>query len=134
MTTKLFKHKGEHRIAVYFANNAELIARMKKLDGARWSQTRKVWHLPDTEAYRKQFSIPLMEESMPSQEGVAGIEKFVQFLRSKRYSENTIKTYSEALKSFLVFYRLKNIGELTSDDVIVYNNEFILKIGAQNRF
>ena len=48
-------------------------------------------------------------------------------MRSKRYSESTIKTYSEALKSFLIFYRLKPINEIDNDDVIVYNNECILK-------
>ncbi len=36
-------------------------------------------------------------------------------------------TYSEALKSFLVFYREKPIAEITNEDVIEYNNEYILK-------
>ena len=129
MTSKLLKHRGENRIAVYFENNADLKTRIKKLEGSRWSQTLRVWHLPDTEMYRKQFGLLLAEELMPSEEGIAGIEKFKQYLRSKRYSENTIKTYSEALKSFLVFYRLKPIIVIDNDDVIVYNNNFILKNG-----
>ena len=48
-------------------------------------------------------------------------------MRSKRYSESTITTYSEALKSFLIFYREKPISEITNDDVIIYNNDYILK-------
>ena len=48
-------------------------------------------------------------------------------MRSKRYSESTVKTYSEALKSFLVFYREKSVANITNEDVIVYNNDFILK-------
>jgi integrase/recombinase XerD len=55
------------------------------------------------------------------------ITKFIQWLSSKRYSPSTIKTYSEALKSFLIFYREKQIAEITNEDVIIYNNEFILK-------
>ena len=55
------------------------------------------------------------------------IAKFIQWLRSKRYSESTIKTYSEALRSFLIFFRLKPISAIDNDDVIVYNNDFILK-------
>lgn len=129
MTSKLLKHKGENRIAIYFENNPDLIARIKKLEGSRWSQTLRVWHLPDTEMYRKQFGILLAEERIPSQEGIAGIEKFKQYLRSKRYSESTIKTYSEALKSFLVYYRQKPIASIDNDDVIAYNNDFILKNG-----
>ncbi|WNM20389.1 tyrosine-type recombinase/integrase [Flavobacterium capsici] len=48
-------------------------------------------------------------------------------MRSKRYSENTISTYCDALKSFLVFYNTKRIAELTNEDIIVYNNQYILK-------
>jgi integrase/recombinase XerD len=55
------------------------------------------------------------------------IEKFKQWLRSKRYSESTITTYSEALKSFLIFYREKPIAEINNEDVIIYNNDYILK-------
>ncbi|MFV8389538.1 tyrosine-type recombinase/integrase [Flavobacterium sp. LB1P71] len=55
------------------------------------------------------------------------MEKFKQWIRSKRYSESTLTTYSEALKSFLFFYREKPIADITNEDVIIYNNEFILK-------
>ena len=48
-------------------------------------------------------------------------------LLSKRYSANTINTYSEALKSFLTFCNTKAIKEITNDDVIAYNNDYILK-------
>ena len=48
-------------------------------------------------------------------------------MRSKRYSESTITTYSEALKSFLIFYREKPVAAITNEDVIIYNNEYILK-------
>ncbi|MEO5775835.1 MAG: site-specific integrase [Flavobacterium sp.] len=126
-SAKGIKYKGENRIAVYFEKNNDLIDRIKKLDGSRWSQSLQVWHLPDTEYYRKQFGLALAEESMPSSEGIKGIEQFKRYLRSKRYSESTIKTYGEALKSFLVFYRQKSINAIDNDDVIVYNNEHILK-------
>lgn len=45
---KLIKHNNETRIAVYFEKDAALIARIKKIEGARWSQSKKVWHLPNT--------------------------------------------------------------------------------------
>jgi integrase/recombinase XerD len=48
-------------------------------------------------------------------------------MRSKRYSASTITTYSEALKSFQVFYRDKPVAEITNEDVIIYNNDHILK-------
>lgn len=124
---KIITHRKEKRIAVYFEKNAVLITRIKKLTGVRWSQTLGAWHLPDTEENRIRFKLTPLSHNIPSSEGIAQIEKFKQYLRSKRYSESTITTYSEALKSFLVFYRNKPIAEITNEDVIVYNNEYILK-------
>ena len=124
---KIITHRGIKRIAVYFDKNAEWIARIKNLEGSRWSQTLGVWHLPDTEENRIRFKLMQLSHSIPSAEGIVQIEKFKQWLRSKRYSESTISTYSEALKSFLVFYREKPVAEITNEDVIVYNNEYILK-------
>ncbi len=124
---KIITHKGSKRIAVYFEKNAQWIARIKKLDGSRWSQTLGVWHLPDTEENRIRFKLTPLSHSIPSSEGIEQIEKFKQWLRSKRYSESTITTYSEALKSFLVFYRNKAVADINNKDVIVYNNEYILK-------
>ena len=124
---KIITHKHEKRIAVYFEKNDEFIARIKKLDGARWSQSLTAWHLPDTEDNRDRFSLKPHSHSIPSAEGIAQIEKLKQWMRSKRYSESTVTTYSEALKSFLVFYREKPVAEINNEDVIIYNNDYILK-------
>jgi len=124
---KIMTHRGSKRIAVSFEKNAALIARIKQIDGARWSQSLGVWHLPDTEENRVRFKITPISHTIPSSEGITQIEKFKQFLRSKRYSESTVATYSEALKSFLVFYREKPLAGITNEDVIDYNNEYILK-------
>ena len=125
--SKLIKFDGAVRIAVIFEKNAELIARIKSIAGSRWSPSLGVWHLPDTDENRLRFKLPLLSTTTPSEEGIIQIEKFKQWLLSKRYSPSTIKTYSEALKSFLIFFREKPIEEITNEDVIVYNNEYILK-------
>lgn len=125
--SKLIKYKGAARIAVAFEKNAELIARIKTVEGSRWSQSMRVWHIPDTEENRLRFKIPLHSATIPSEEAILQIEKFKQWLLSKRYSPSTIKTYSEALKSFMIFYREKPIAEISNEDVIIYNNEYILK-------
>jgi integrase/recombinase XerD len=126
-SAKLIKHNSESRIAVYFEKNQDLIARIKQIEGARWSQQKIVWHLPDSPENRLRFNIEPMANSIPSIEAIEQIEKFKQWMRSKRYSESTISTYSEALKSFLLFYREKPVVEINNEDVIIYNNEYILK-------
>lgn len=55
-------------------------------------------------------------------------------MRSKRYCDNTIKTYINALKTFLTFYSGKPIDEITNDDVIVFNNDFLLKNGLSSSY
>jgi integrase/recombinase XerD len=124
---KLIRHKNATRIAVYFEKNADLISRIKKIENAQWSWQKNVWHLPDTEENRKRFKIVTCSNYQPSEEGIAQIEKFKHWLRSKRYSESTLKTYSDALKSFLIFCNTKAIKDINKDDLIEYNNEYILK-------
>jgi integrase/recombinase XerD len=90
---KILTHKKEKRIAFYFKKDADLIAHIKQIDGARWSQTLIAWHLPDTDENRIRFKLESASCFLPSVEGIAQIEKFKQWLRSKRYSENTLATY-----------------------------------------
>jgi site-specific recombinase XerD len=124
ITAKRIRHKGEQRIAIYFEKNAELIQRIKKVEGIRWSATLKAWHLPDNEANRNRFKISV---NLPSAEGIQQIEVFKKHLLSKRYSSNTITSYCDALKSFFVFFKTKSIKDITNDDIINFNNEYVLK-------
>ena len=123
---QLIKHRGVSRIAIYFEKNQEWIDRIKLLEDSRWSQTLGVWHLPDTFENRMLFQIVTSPVQLPSKEGIEQIEKFKHWLLSRRYSESTIKTYSESLKSFLTFYNDKPVAEISNDDLIRYNNEYIL--------
>ena len=124
---KTVLHKGTSRIAVYFEKNASLIARIKTFEDARWSASKKYWHLPDTDANRLHFKLPLAQSLNPNDEGKASIETFKRYLLSKRYSTNTISTYSDALKSFLTFCNTKAIKDISNEDVIAYNNDYIIK-------
>jgi integrase/recombinase XerD len=124
---KTILHKGKNRIAVYFEKNVSFIAHIKTFEDARWSATQMYWHLPDTEANRMHFKLPLAHTTLPNTEGIANIETFKRYLLSKRYSLNTINTYSGALKSFLTFYNTKAVKDISNADVITYNNDYILK-------
>lgn len=124
---KIITYKKQQRISVIFDNTTDANARIKKLGDARWSAALDCWHLPDTEENRQVFKLPNASELLPNIEIIKAIENFQRWLRFKRYSKNTIKTYSDALKSFLVFCRSKNIHEISNEDVIIYNNEYILK-------
>lgn len=137
-TAKPIVYKGKKRISVQFENKKELILRFKKLNGARWSSSLQTWHLPDTKEYRKLFKIELEANQYLSLENQNYLKQFILWLRSKRYSENTIKVYSEAVRVFLLFHTNKQITKIDNSDVILFNNEYILhkKLSSayQNQF
>ena len=137
-------HNNKARIALHFDYSKEANERVRKLTGVKWSTTLKVWHVPDNDVYRKQFKInpqppkgglkakslvapAALNVSQLTPEIIAKVNAYKNWLRSRRYSDSTIKTYSEALLSFLKFYSHKPVAEITNNDVIVFNNDFILK-------
>lgn len=121
----LLTHRGEKRIAVYFEKNKDLIARIKKLDHVQWSATLGAWHLPDTDKYREQFK--LEKRFIQNTAHTAKIESFKRWLASKRYAESTIKIYTDGLTSFLAFFNNKDIADFETNDLIAFNNDYILK-------
>ena len=64
---KIISHRGEKRIAVSFEKKQDLIQRIKKVDGSRWSQTLGVWHLPYSLENQIRFKI---STNVPSAEGI----------------------------------------------------------------
>lgn len=66
------------------------------------------------------------ELSALSEEAEKKVLNFKQWLRSKRYSENTIVTYVDALRTFLRYCSKKNIKQIDNQDLIIFNNEYIL--------
>jgi integrase/recombinase XerD len=62
------------------------------------------------------------------------LEKFNQYLLSKRYSPTTIKTYRETVSTFLRFFSSKPISEITHNDLIVFNNQYIIQKNLSNSF
>jgi len=130
----LINYKGQHRIAVQFENKLELRQRFKMLRGAKWSTSLKVWHLPDNKTYRKQFGIPIYDTNLLSEEKSNQLNYFNNWLTSHRYSENTVNTYLNIMRVFLQFYNHKSLNEIGNDDIIYFNNEYILKKKLSNSY
>ncbi|HEX8269085.1 MAG TPA: phage integrase N-terminal SAM-like domain-containing protein [Flavobacterium sp.] len=123
---KIITHKAESRIAIVCIKDARFDLVRDYLD-VRWSNTRKLWHVPDSEENRYKLSLEIPLIPYPSPEGLQQMERFRQWLGSRRYSESTVRSYLEAVRAFLSFYNDRYIEDLTNHDIIVYNNEYILK-------
>jgi integrase/recombinase XerD len=55
------------------------------------------------------------------------VDAYVSWLRSKRYSESTVATYTDALRLFLRYFINKAVEEINNDDLIHFNNAYILR-------
>jgi integrase/recombinase XerD len=152
---KYLTHRSDQNIALYFDKDNELISIVKAL-GAKWSQTNICWYLKaESDSLQKIFIAlkgkawidyseikqqslekPGKEEKISdtediqkkllTTEAIEKIETFRMWLKSKRYSESTTSTYTDAVKVFLKFFNEKSISEIKNDDVVVFNNHYIL--------
>ena len=149
-------HRGEKRIEVRFGFDAALLKAVRQFKDARWSQTKKCWHVPDNQINRltlnmfpaepsatvetshtaKKINIPdekphaeaeILQPNTISDEVKAKLVKYEYWMKSRRYSNSTIRTYTQALLAFLKFYAQKPVSEIDNNDIIVYNNEYILR-------
>jgi integrase/recombinase XerD len=122
---KLVNHKGQNRIAVYFEKDAAAIKRIKLLTGIKWSSTLKVWHLPDSKTYRKQFKI---EENLKGKDAILNMHsinlkefnKYIETLQLKAYSSNTIVTYRNEFAHLLCLLKDRSVKSLDADELRSY--------------
>ncbi len=66
--------------------------------------------------------LPILDESREKL-----LNQFKIYLQSKRYSESTIKTYSEALSVFFRYFHDRLLDEISNQDLINFNQDYILK-------
>ena len=92
-SASLVKVRREKWIAVRIPPEARLIARIKQFNGAKWDAGLRSWLLPDTPDHRRAFK--LTAEVQLSSQHLHQIETFTSWLRSKRYSNNTVKVYTD---------------------------------------
>lgn len=138
------RHQQLDYWALRFAYNTELIARVKALGGARWSATHRQWLLPYasyTEAELREALAGIVVErkagrglasgadslEAPHPVQLQAVEQFTRWLRTHRYAENTVKTYTEALLVFLRYYREREPTSLGIPDLEAFNHDYILK-------
>ncbi len=128
----LINHNGNKRIAVRFEFNKEWNERMKKTSDAKWSRTLQCWHIPDTERNRIKcglagdVSLPrgstsaLRTSSNVSINNKAQLQKLIEQLKLKAYSNSTIKTYQNEFLQLLQSINTYPVQNLKPDDLRRY--------------
>lgn len=141
---------GELYYAVTISPFDTRLDAIRSIKGRKWLPDRKIWIIPinaenthDLNALMKrpvpaQFRKPQPHQVKQKQANPANnlpplsadrqakVEQFKHYLQSKRFSESTIKTYSDALRIFLRYFADKPIEEIDNQDVIDFNVNYIL--------
>ena len=140
--------KGKPVIRVGFGYDSEIIKKIKTIPGAVWSLGDRKWLVAESDGilqelqelfsdYRTEImgrSHIRKSEDPREQQIEMRLEERHRYMRSRRYGENTIKTYTEGIRIFMRFLEGKLLAEVTLDDVIRFNNDYILRRGLSQAF
>ena len=155
LTIEHIIHRDKPRVFLRFDNDAEATTLVRNELKAQWSATQRAWHIAYQEKvfekvcdlfykhkvrvykkneYSEDYIKPKPQkinkqhvfEHIPSQEVLTKLKEYEYWMKSKRYSTNTINTYCNALKVFLVYHHQKPICNINNHDLIEFNNSYIL--------
>ncbi|MBK7693495.1 MAG: phage integrase N-terminal SAM-like domain-containing protein [Saprospiraceae bacterium] len=140
----LAEREGVELLTIRVPYDPILIAAVKKIQGVRWDPDHRVWKVPprkgllmelrnsfgenakldESELRRKLNQVKEQQRFRHAYD--LPLERFSAWLKSKRYSKNTQKTYLDAIGVFLKFMKGKPINEIVLEDIIRFNNDYIL--------
>jgi integrase/recombinase XerD len=150
-----------NKVIYKFKENETLLNTLKnQIQGFHWNSELKSWISPYYPALKKELfqllrgrywldysgmemKTPINKVQIQTQNPVLSplteehklhLEKFNQYLLSKRYSPSTIKTYKETVSTFLRFFSSKPISEINHNDLIVFNNQYIIQKNLSNSY
>lgn len=151
-------HNNQNCLGLYYPFDNQITNLVKTFPDAKWSKTNKCWLIINHQTNLKElfqvfkgiayidtstlFTRTTNKTKKPTElkteksilpllniEATEKVIRFKVWLSSRRYAANTIKTYVEALTAFLRYYNHKKIEEITNEDVINFNTNYILKNG-----
>ena len=119
------QHHGKPVILIRFDYDAGLIARVKKLTGVRWSQSKKAWYVIDSPHYRQKFGLPpllvgkeVLSYVHPMNQ--PALIQMAEMLQLKAYSPNTIKTYINEFAQLLHVLKDKDVRSMDGTQIRSY--------------
>ncbi len=134
-TIEPVEHDGQKRLAIRFTNTKEWNDLVRTFVGARWSRTLRSWHVADTQQNRLLLHLDLKDKTIDALTHQGNLSPTTQqqivtcvnWMRSKRYSQSTIDSYSKVLSVFFVYFNTKSLESITNDDVVYFNIHYIIE-------
>lgn len=166
LTIEHLIHRDQPRVFLRFEKDEEAIALVREKLKAQWSATHRSWHVTYEEnvfekvcdlffryhvrVFKKNEYAPdyippkkiqknhdLSNLIIPNEASLKQLTYFTSWMKSRRYSDNTIETYINSLKVFLSYYHQKTPEAITNEDLIEFNNRYIiankLSVSYQNQ-
>jgi len=148
---KLIKghHKENDVVFIQFPYDVDLIKKVKAIENSHWSMSRKMWYITETEFELDQFFNYLktqayidyseLRESKLVVDSVNKTPKIVKLpvkipkeytnlLVQRRYSSNTISTYTNYFADFLRYFKDRELEGIKTEEI----NQYILKLIKEN--
>ncbi|MFO7671091.1 MAG: site-specific integrase [Bacteroidales bacterium] len=127
---------GKPFTVLRFKYNKPLIAKVKKISGSRWSKSLSAWVIPKEDSSSEDIVKELSgSASFEFKKGknlatdhnidTALPPGYLELLQQKRYSPNTIKTYSSYFLHFQRHFSTKNIERMKKEEINAYLLELI---------
>jgi site-specific recombinase XerD len=127
---------------------------VKTLAAADWEPALKAWTIPYSDAVIpnllsifegkvwldysgfKKVKIEAKPKGLPAlgAELALEIQKFTDWMRNRRYSESTIKNYSQGVGLFFRFMGNRNPELITNEDLELFQKEYIIRNGYSASF
>lgn len=147
-------HRGSNCLKLDFPKNDEVLRILKdEFKNLKWSKTMQCWYIPfqkdsmnriyeslkgkiwldysqlnknEKQRNIKKYSKHELLNYNIDAKGKDKLKTFEKFLRSKRYSPNTLKSYLDAVSTLIQFFGSDKIETLNNQDIIHFNTHYIL--------
>jgi integrase/recombinase XerD len=150
----------KERIGLCFPFDKEIIYIVRRIPGAAWSRELTCWHVGSTQANLNMVHKVLSESGIEminkfgsgmirtsgsqgnsmyvlgllSGENEEKLKKFGEYMKFRRYSSSTQRTYSQILNTFFRFSEHVATGEGLRERVIRFTNEYIIPKKLSNSY
>jgi integrase/recombinase XerD len=124
LTVRKVQHRDAPYWALEFEYDAATVAAIKKLPGAQWSKTHNAWLVAPTPQNGKKLRAIFHLGNTPPSAVQTEMTRFTHYLEAKRMSPNTVKSYVQALATFLTFFKDKAPADITDADAQRFFHEY----------
>lgn len=118
-------HRGKDIIWIHFPKNEILLNHLKQFVRPKWSRTQKAWYVLDVKHHRNLFGLKTKAIGRKLFISINSVnqlnfKKYLDALRLKAYSDNTIQIYASEFGRFLTTLKSFDANQLTQERLRSY--------------